>query len=125
VPVTLTVDQLGAELRRRRDEEGLSLRDVEKETGISAATLSRIERGSKPEFVVIERLANWLQVNIVTAGEETSSIQTDEDLKRTIAIHLRASKNLPKEVASAIVESFDMIMQMEIQRAKARGQIPE
>lgn len=119
--VTLTVDQLGAELKRRREREKLSLRDVEEKTGISAATLSRIERGSKPEFVVIERLSHWLEVNIVTAGEAASSIRTDDDLKRTIAVHLRANKNLPDDVAAAIVESFDVIMQLEIQKAKARG----
>lgn len=119
--VTLTVDQLGAELKRRREREKLSLRDVEERTGISAATLSRIERGSKPEFAVIEKLSQWLSVNIVTAGETASSIRTDDDLKRTIAVHLRANKNLPDDVAAAIVESFEVIMQLEIQKAKARG----
>jgi transcriptional regulator with XRE-family HTH domain len=120
----MTVDQLGAEIKRRREGEGLSLRDVERDTGISAATLSRIERGSKPEFAVIQRLAHWLGVNVVTAGEQASTVRTDDDLKRTIAVHLRANKNLPDEVAAAIIESFDVIMQLEMQKAKARGQLP-
>ncbi|CAN5901327.1 MAG: helix-turn-helix domain-containing protein [Gemmatimonadetes bacterium] len=122
--ITIPLDQLGAELKRRRDADELSLRDVERETGISTATLSRIERGSKPEFAVIERLAQWLGVNVVAAGEETSVVRTDDDLKRTIAVHLRANKKLPEDVAASIVESFDVIMQIEIQKAKARDQLP-
>jgi transcriptional regulator with XRE-family HTH domain len=118
VAVTVSVDQLGAEIRRRRDDEGLTLRDVEDRTGISAATLSRVERGSVPEVAVIAKLAEWLQVNVRAAGEDTTTINTDEDLKRTIAVHLRANKNLSNEVAHAIVEGFDLLMQLEIQRAQ-------
>lgn len=123
--VTMTVDQLRAELKRRRKSTGFTLRDVEHETGISPATLSRFERGSTPEFAVITRLADWLGLNVVAAGEQSSVIQTDEDLKRTIAVHLRANKNLPEDVARAIVDSFDVIMQVELQKAKARGELPE
>lgn len=120
VAVSLAVDQLGQELRRRRTELRLSLRDVEGITGISAATLSRTERGRVPEVGVIEKLAGWLQVNVVTAGEGKSEIRTDEDLKRTIAVHLRANKNLSESTARAIAETFDVVMQLEIHRAKSQ-----
>ena len=122
--VTVRVDQLGAELKRRREELGISLRAVEQDAQISAATLSRIERGSIPDLPIIERLAQWLGVNICAAGEETPTIQTDEDLKRTIAVHLRANKNLPEEVAQAVVESFELVMRVELERAAARGLVP-
>jgi transcriptional regulator with XRE-family HTH domain len=118
--VSMTVEQLASELRRRRVELDLTLRDVEEKTGISPATLSRIERGSKPEFAVIEKLAEWLGVNVVAAGAETSSIRTDEDLKKAIHVHLRAKKNLPEEVAHSIVEAFEILMQFELQKAKRR-----
>lgn len=118
--VSMTVDQLASELRRRRVEQDLSLRQVEEVTGISAATLSRIERGSKPEFAVITKLAHWLGVNVVAAGAETNSIRTDDDLKKAIHVHLRAKKNLPEEVAHSIVEAFDILMQVELQKAKRR-----
>lgn len=123
--VTVSVEQLGSELRRRRDEGGLTLRDVETQTGISAATLSRIERGSTPETKTVGQLAEWLGVNVVSVGEESSFIRTDEDLKRTISLHLRASKNLPDTVAQSIVEAFEFVMELEIHKAKARGKIPE
>ena len=123
--VTVSVDQLGAELKRRRDQLGISLRAAEQDSQISAATLSRSERGSIPDLAVIERLAQWLGVNICAAGEETPRVETDEDLKRTIAVHLRANKNLPEEVARAIVESFELVMRIELERAAARGLVPK
>jgi transcriptional regulator with XRE-family HTH domain len=119
--VTVTIEQLGAELRRRRADKELSLRDVEEATEISAATLSRIERGSVPDVSVLSKLAQWLDVNICAAGEESNSIRTDEDLKRTIAVHLRANKKLPEPVARAIVESFELVMKVELQRARQQS----
>jgi len=117
--ITLSIDQLGAELRRKRAETKMSLRDAEQKTGISAATLSRVERGGKPDVGIIEKLAAWLDVNVRAAGDETAVVKTDEDLKRTIAVHLRANKKLSETVAQAIVESFDLIMKVEVQRARS------
>jgi transcriptional regulator with XRE-family HTH domain len=123
--VTVTVDQLGAELKRRREELGISLRTVEHDTKISAATLSRVERGSVPDIPIIERLATWLGVNVCAVGEEIQTVQTDEDLKRAIAVHLRANKSLPETVARAIVESFDLVMRVELERAVKQGLVPK
>lgn len=118
--VTITLDQLGAELRRIREERGRSLRQVEEETGISPATLSRIERGSRPELPIVDKLAQWLDINVATVGDTAGAIKTDADLKRTIAVHLRANRNLSEEVAQAIIESFDLIMEIEVERARRR-----
>ena len=42
--------ELGRAIRRKREELGLSLRDVADETNVSASTLSRIENGTgKPD----------------------------------------------------------------------------
>ena len=42
--------ELGRAIRRKREELGLSLRDVADETKVSASTLSRIENGTgKPD----------------------------------------------------------------------------
>src|SRR5437899_5194586 len=105
--ITVTVDQLGAELRTRRKELGLSLRAVEQQTGISAATLSRVERGSIPEMSVIEKLAKWLKVNVSATDTAPPGVKTDQDLKRTIAVHLRANRKLSEKTARAIAETFD------------------
>lgn len=120
MPVTITLEQLGAELKRTREERGLSLRQAEEAIGVSAATLSRIERGSQPELAVVNKLAPWLGVSIAASGDPRPSILTDEDLKRTISVHLRANKNLSEEVARSIVDSFELIMKLETERARVR-----
>ncbi len=57
--------ELGSAVRRRREQQGLSLRDVAEETGVSASTLSRIENGTgKPDADNIARLAAWLDMPI-------------------------------------------------------------
>src|SRR5919197_4968555 len=55
--------ELGRAIRRKREELGLSLRDVADETGVSASTLSRIENGTgKPDADNIARLTAWLNM---------------------------------------------------------------
>src|SRR6267378_6749096 len=63
-PKTLVnTEELGRAIRRRREELGLSLRDVANETAVSASTLSRIENGTgKPDADNIARLTSWLDV---------------------------------------------------------------
>ncbi len=118
--LTIAVDALGEELRRRRADDDLSLRDVEEKTGVSAATLSRIERGSRPDLEVVEKLAQWLGVIVHAAGNKKSPKNSDEDLKRTIEVHLRADKNLSATLARSIADSFDILMRVEIERAARR-----
>src|SRR5919202_5822360 len=59
----VNTEELGRAVRRRREELGLSLRDVADETSVSASTLSRIENGTgKPDADNIARLTAWLDV---------------------------------------------------------------
>ncbi len=116
--VTVPIDQLAAELKTRRTRLGLSLREVEIETGISAATLSRIERGSLPEVGVIEKLAKWLKVNVTAAQSDGMGVKTDEDLKRTIAVHLRANRNVSESTARAIADAFDIVMKVRLEEER-------
>jgi transcriptional regulator with XRE-family HTH domain len=118
--ITVTVDQLRAELKSRRKALELSLRDVEEQTGISATTLSRIERGSTPDVSMIERLAKWLKVNVSAAQTDKPGVKTDEDLKRMIAVHLRASRKLPEDVARSIADVFDFVIRVELERQAAK-----
>ena len=116
----ISSEEIGAELRRKREVLGLSLREVEGKTGISAATLSRIERGAtNADLETIRQLSEWLGVSIQT-GKGTSSGRSDEDLKRSIALHLRATKRLSPELASSIAEAFDVVMRVELEREKAK-----
>src|SRR4051794_12905209 len=118
--VTISIDALGDELRRRRDDRKLSLRDVEQAIGESAATLSRIERGSTPDLDIVMKLATWLGVVIHAAGNQRAPKSSDEELKRTIELHLRANKKLTPELARSIADSFDFVMRVEMERAATK-----
>ncbi len=59
----VNTEELGRAIRRKREQLGLSLRDVADETDVSASTLSRIENGTgKPDADNIARLTSWLDV---------------------------------------------------------------
>ncbi|MCA1618185.1 MAG: helix-turn-helix domain-containing protein [Acidobacteria bacterium] len=90
--------ELGRAIRRRREELGLSLRDVADETGVSASTLSRIENGTgKPDADNIARLTGWLDMPVYFPHEATPDI---------VEAHLRADRNLTPETAKALSELF-------------------
>lgn len=49
--------------KERRDKLKLSLRDVAKGTGVSPATISRIERGNECDFGNVKALDDWYSSN--------------------------------------------------------------
>ena len=110
MPVSVPVDQLGAELKRVRKRRGLSLREVAEQTSISASTLSRLERGSSPDFENLDRLAEWLDVTVATRAGRGGQPKTDEDVSRVVAVHLRANKQLSSAAAEAIAEVVRMLL---------------
>jgi transcriptional regulator with XRE-family HTH domain len=58
-------DMLGRLCAQRRAKEGLSLRDVAREAGMSTSTLSRIENGgTTPDAKQLNALSCWLGVSL-------------------------------------------------------------
>ncbi|HYG79389.1 MAG TPA: helix-turn-helix domain-containing protein [Pyrinomonadaceae bacterium] len=108
--------ELGRSIRRKREEMGLSLRDVADETGVSASTLSRIENGTgKPDADNIARLTAWLNVPVerIMSGRDTESDEEravvyfpQESTPEIVEAHLRADRNLTPETAKALSELF-------------------
>ena len=111
--------ELGRAIRRKREEMGLSLRDVADETGVSASTLSRIENGTgKPDADNIARLTGWLNMPMervmgaqqAGAGEESLAAAVHyfphEATPDIVEAHLRADRNLTPETAKALSELF-------------------
>lgn len=49
--------------KERRAKLNLSLRDVAKETGVSPATIMRIERGNECDFGNVKALDDWYSSN--------------------------------------------------------------
>src|SRR3982751_4473179 len=61
----VNTNELGRAIKRRREELGLSLRDVADVTDVSASTLSRIENGTgRPDADNIARLTQWLDMPV-------------------------------------------------------------
>lgn len=112
----VNTEELGRAIRRRREELGLSLRDVADETSVSASTLSRIENGTgKPDADNIARLTSWLNMPMerVLAGrhpdtDEASAViyYPHESTPEIVEAHLRADRKLTPETASALSELF-------------------
>src|SRR5436190_17746058 len=104
--------ELGSAVRRRREQQGLSLRDVAEETGVSASTLSRIENGTgKPDADNIARLTNWLNVPMerIMGGraEDADEIRPvvyfpQENTPDIVEAHLRADRSLTPDTAKAL-----------------------
>ena len=113
----VNTEELGRAIRRRRDELGLSLRDVATETAVSASTLSRIENGTgKPDADNIARLTSWLDVPMerILSGRHHSLADAakavvyypQEPTPEIVEAHLRADRNLTPETAAALSELF-------------------
>lgn len=106
--------ELGRALKRRREELGLSLRDVTIQTDVSASTLSRIENGTgKPDADNIARLTSWLDMPVDRLMKKTDETQVEpviyyphEATPEIVEAHLRADKNLTPETAKALSELF-------------------
>jgi transcriptional regulator with XRE-family HTH domain len=114
--------ELGRAIRRKREGEGLSLRDVADKTGVSASTLSRIENGTgKPDADNIARLTAWLDVPMERImggarqvdGEDVQPVvfYPHESMPEIIEAHLRADRNLTPETAKALSEMFRVAYQ--------------
>ena len=112
----VNTEELGRAVRRRREELGLSLRDVANETSVSASTLSRIENGTgKPDADNIARLTGWLDVPMerILSGRDPKAESTEavvyypqEPVPEIVEAHLRADKNLTPDTAAALSELF-------------------
>jgi transcriptional regulator with XRE-family HTH domain len=127
--------ELGSAIRRRREQQGLSLRDVAEETGVSASTLSRIENGTgKPDADNIARLAAWLDMPIERVMHHGQRGISDpnpvvyyphESTPAIVEAHLRADRHLTPQTAKALSELFRVayaqFSQTENKPARKRG----
>src|SRR5437870_7527731 len=108
--------ELGTAIRRRREQQGLSLRDVAEETVVSASTLPRIENGTgKADADNIARLATWLDMPIERVMHHGNRSAADpkpvvyyppESTPEIVEAHLRADRHLSPETAKALSELF-------------------
>lgn len=99
----ISLHQLGEKLRRERGERGV--REVAKEIGVSAATLSRVERGKLPDLKTFGKICEWLEFDpaqVLGLKGQARNIVADEGV--TATAHLRADQTTSPELARALAE---------------------
>lgn len=94
------VDELAAMVRARLDQEHLKLRDAAEQTGVSAATLSRVLNNKLPDTKTFAALVRWLGVSADLFIPSNKSASVPE----TIEAHLRADRTLPADLARALAD---------------------
>lgn len=94
------VDELAAMVRARLDQEHLKLRDAAEQTGVSAATLSRVLNNKLPDTKTFAALVRWLGVSadLFIPSNKSSSVP------EAIEAHLRADRTLPADLARALAD---------------------
>ncbi len=99
---------LGGVLRAARQRHGLSLRDVERRTGIRNAHLSQVETGTiaKPELALVWDLAELYELDfgeLLRLVGLAGAADASGERGRRIAVALRALDELtPDEQADAL-----------------------
>jgi transcriptional regulator with XRE-family HTH domain len=101
----LSLHQLGERLRHERGSRGI--REVAAEIGISAATLSRVERGNVPDLETFAKICRWLGVDPgdVLGIEVPKGARRGTREGRVVATaHFRAGQTTSPQLAKALAE---------------------
>jgi transcriptional regulator with XRE-family HTH domain len=100
----IDTDKLSDMIKMKRGDRGL--RDVSKEIGVSAPTLSRIEQGKIPDVETFIRLCEWLGVSAETFTKSGESLKNNG--KMALVGHLRAEKELDSETVNMLIKMIDL-----------------
>lgn len=122
---------LSDRVRAKRRSKNLSIREAAEQIGVSAPTISRVERGHLPERESLLRLARWAGVRIdpvlhehARRARNAAVHAPDASTVEAIELHLRADKNLSRNDAEALSEMFRLAydaLSAKQGRSKGRG----
>lgn len=105
-----TIQTIGRSLRKKRGDRGL--RETAEEIGISAATLSRVERGRSPDLDTFAKVCAWLEIDparVLGMPQSTAASSV-----RIVTAHFRADQNLSPKAAHALANMILLAQQMMI-----------
>ena len=108
MPDDATSESLGALLKRARARHGLSLRDVERRTGIRSGHLSQLETDTigKPEMALLWELAALYELDfsqLLALAGHTGGPETAGRRRARLTVALRALGELsPDDQAAAL-----------------------
>lgn len=113
----IDIRKLAAELHGRRRDRGL--RAVADEIGgVSAATLSRVEKGKVPDLDTFLRICAWLgksPQDFMAGDTPPPSGDAQPDTPSVITAHLKADRTLTPETA----EALSTVIRLAYEAAKA------
>ncbi len=112
---TVDVQALHAALDAARAEKGLSWRQLAKDLGVSASTISRMANGLKPDVTAFAAMTTWLRMPAETfyVTPQDGSVGEEPELVASLVPLLRARSDLSgddvaylEEVISAAARRF-------------------
>ncbi len=120
--------RISALIKAKRREEGIGLRDAAEASGVSASTLSRLERGaatSLPDSATLTKVGEWLGLSLaslLSEKEKASGSEPELTTPEVVEVHLRADRELSPETAKALAEMFKTLYQhcLQTQESKER-----
>ncbi|WP_223774501.1 helix-turn-helix domain-containing protein [Streptomyces sp. 135] len=111
----MDVQALHAALDAARAEKGLSWRQLAKDLGVSASTISRMANGLKPDVTAFAAMTTWLRMPAETfyVTPQDGSVGEEPELVASLVPLLRARSDLSgddvaylEEVISAAARRF-------------------
>lgn len=98
-------------VKSKRRSAGLGVRAAAQQCGISAATISRLERGvaKLPDSATLAKIAAWANVPVAHLFEVSNTARKTEIQSTTpevVEVHLRADKKLTPQTAKALSDMF-------------------
>ena len=109
----IDVARLGRLVRKKRDENDLSLGDLAKITKMKIPTLSRIERGASKDVAAASLLAlsewlgeDWKELRPQKPRPVVRKKKVLEHTPDIVEVYLRADKNLDPQTAEALSHLF-------------------
>ncbi len=126
MPHGIDPESLGNRLRTERKRRKLTLQAVSEQTGVSVATLSRIERGGSQTINsdTLVALTDWIGTGIESVKKEPPPVvhhgKIVESTPDIVELHLRADKNLDRKTAMALANLFRSVYEQVTGQMKPR-----
>lgn len=119
---SVDVKALHAALDAARDEKDLSWRQLAKEIGVSASTISRMANGLKPDVTAFAAMTTWLRMPAETFYV-TSAQQTEDEpeLLASLVPLLRARRDLTESDVAYLEEVIGAAARRFHTEREARG----
>lgn len=111
-------DEFAAAVKAHRKKLEFSLVQASEATGVSPATLSRVENAKLyPRFETIHTLCNWMKIPLSEFMVSPTEFNERDTLEK-VAVHLRADKNLSHKAADEIVNFVRALYNVKSHRPK-------